>query len=144
LGAPFVEQPLLFSNVESLVVAFLGGRSELSGVRVVVRLPADYDGTSRAVVVSRVGGEFAQDDYLDRALVRVDTYGPDKGAALDLTGTVRSLVWLIPSVKHANGVTVADVAENRGPSWLRDPAYASANRYTTRYQLLVRVGVVSG
>jgi hypothetical protein len=144
LAASNVAQPLVFSNVESLLVAFLGGRTELSGVRVVVRLPADYDGLSRAVVVSRVGGEFASDDYLDRALVRIDTYGPDKGAALDLAGTVRSLVWIMPDSALANGVIVTDVAENRGPSWLRDPAFASANRYTTRYLLLVRVGPKPG
>jgi hypothetical protein len=129
----------VFSNVESLLVTFLGARTELSGVPVVVRLPANYDGLARAVVVSRVGGEFGPDDYLDRALVRVDTYGPDKGAALDLAGVVRSLIWLVPDSALPNGVIVTDVAESRGPSLLRDPAFATANRYTTRYQLLVRV-----
>lgn len=134
----------MFSNVESLLVTFLGARTELSGVPVVVRLPANYDGLARTVVVSRVGGEFGPDDYLDRALVRVDTYGPDKGAALDLAGTVRSLVWLMPDSPLPNGVIVTDVAESRGPSLLRDPAFATANRYTTRYQLLVRVGPKPG
>ena len=135
-----VAQLLQFSNVENVVVAFLAGRPELSGVGVAVRLPPDYDGASRAVVVSRVGGEFDANDFLDRALVRIDTYGPDKPAALDLAGTVRSLVWFMPDTALANGVTVTDVAESRGPGWLRDPAFALANRYTTRYLVLVRVG----
>jgi hypothetical protein len=139
LAASNVARSLVFSNVESLLVTFLGARAELSGVPVVVRLPANYDGLARAVVVSRVGGEFGPDDYLDRALVRVDTYGPDRGAALDLAGVVRSLVWLTPDSTLPNGVIVTDVAETRGPSLLRDPAFATANRYTTRYQLLVRV-----
>jgi hypothetical protein len=91
-------------------------------------------------VVTRVGGEFTDDDYLDRVLVRIDTYGPDKGAALDLAGTVRSLIWRLPGIKQPNDVVISNVAETRGPSWLRDRGYAMASRYTTRYQVLVRVG----
>lgn len=140
MAAAFGEQPLAFSNVESLLLAFLSGRTELAGIPVVLRLPADYDGLSRIVVIFRVGGEFAADDYLDRAQVRIDTYGPDKGAALDLAGAVRSLIWLLPGTKQAGDAIISDVAETRGPSWLRDPGNASANRYTTRYQVLVRVG----
>jgi hypothetical protein len=134
------EQILAFSNVESLLIAFLSGRAEMAGIPVVNRLPPGYDGTSRTLVVTRVGGEFGPDDGLDRALMRVDTYGPDKTAALDLAGTARSLIWLLPGTKQANGVIVSDIAETRGPSWLRDPGFATANRYTTRYQVLVRVG----
>jgi hypothetical protein len=140
LAAASGEQPLAFSNVESLLVAFLGGRSELAGIPVVLRLPPNYDGLARTVVITRVGGEFTTDDYLDRALMRVDTYGPDKGVALDLAGAVRSLIWLLPGTRQAGGAIISDVAETRGPSWLRDPGFATANRYTTRYQVLVRVG----
>jgi hypothetical protein len=130
-----VGKPLQFANVESLVVPFLRARAELAGTPVDVRLPADYDGASPVVVVSRVGGEFAADDLIDHALVRIDTYGPDRTAALNLAGRVRGLVWVLPDA----GLTVADIAEQRGPSRLRDPAFATASRYTTRYQLLVRV-----
>lgn len=139
MGAPVVARPLAFSNVERLVVSFLSARPEMAGVRVAVRLPDDYDGLARAAVVTRVGGEFAADDRIDRAVVRLDTYGPDKAAALDLAGTVRGLVWLAPDATHAGGAVVSDVAEDRGPSWLRDPAFPAANRYTTRYLLLIRV-----
>ena len=66
--------------------------------------------------------------------------GPDKGAALDLAGTVRSLIWLLPGTKQATNAIITDVAETRGPSWLRDPGHAMTNRYTTRYQVSVRVG----
>jgi len=125
----------VFPNVETLLVAFLSGRAELAGIPVVVRLPAGYDGTSPTVVVTRVGGEFSVDDNLDRALVRVDTYGSDKTRALDLTGTVRALVWLMAGTQPP----VTDVSETRGPNWLRDPAFANANRYTTRYLLHVHV-----
>jgi|SRR3954468_254648 hypothetical protein len=125
----------MFSNVETLLVAFLGARSELTGVPVAVRPPAGYDGTSPIVVVTRVGGEFSVDDEIDRALVRVDTYGRDKAGALDLTGTVRGLMWSMPQVQPL----VTDVSETRGPSWLRDPGFAGANRYTTRYLLHVSV-----
>jgi hypothetical protein len=131
-------QPLTFPNVESLVVAYLGGRSELAGVAVGVRLPAGYDGKSPAVTVTRVGGEFGSDDQIDRALVRVDAYAGDKVAALNLAGTVRALLWLMPDQEPSGG-PVTDVSEHRGPSWLRDPGLASANRYTTRYLLHVHV-----
>jgi hypothetical protein len=126
---------LVFPNVETLLVAFLSGRAEMAGVPVGVRVPAGFDGTSPAVVVTRVGGEFSVDDNLDRTLVRVDTYGHDKAGALDLAGTVRGLVWLMPATQPP----VTDVSEFRGPSWLRDPAFANANRYTTRYVLHVHV-----
>jgi hypothetical protein len=128
-----------FSNVESLTITFLGSRGELAGVPVDVRLPPGHDGTTEAVVVSRVGGEFQPDDLIDRALVRIDTYGPDRTAALDLAGTVRGLVWLMPELAHPGGVKVFEVAEDRGPSVLRDPALANANRYTTRYRLHLSV-----
>lgn len=140
MGELAFDQPFTFFNVETVVVAFLRGRAELAGIPVAVALPADYDGTSPAIVVSRVGGEFSADDHLDRALVRIDTYSRDHAAALDLAGTVRGAVWLMPDVTHAGGVTVTDVAEFRGPSRLRDPAFATAHRYTTRYQVLIRVG----
>jgi hypothetical protein len=129
---------LAFPNVESLVVAFLGGRAELAGVPVAVRLPAGYDGKTPAVTVTRVGGEFGSDELIDRALIRVDTYNGDKAGALDLAGTVRGLVWLMPDQQQPGG-PVTDVSEQRGPSWLRDPGLAGANRYTTRYLLHVHV-----
>jgi len=138
LAAQQSVQQLAFPNVESLLIAFLGGRSELAGVTVAAHLPAGYDGVSPVVVVTRVGGEFQPDDLLDRALLRIDTYGRDKGGALDLAGTVRGLVWLLPDQQQSGG-PVVDVSETRGPSWLRDPGFATANRYTTRYLLLVRV-----
>jgi hypothetical protein len=131
--------PLAFFNVERVLVSFLGPRPELVDVLVADRLPDDYNGSAPAVIVTRVGGEFSTDDHLDRAVVRVDTYGPDKLTALDLAGTVRGLVWLAPEAAHTGGAVVSDVAEDRGPSWLRDPGFPDANRYTTRYLLLIRV-----
>jgi len=134
-----VSRPLRFPNVETLVVTFLQERAELAGTTIVVRLPGNYDGSSAVVVVSRVGGEYSGDDQLDHAVIRIDAYGPDRTAALDLAGRVRGLVWLIPELSPVAGVTITEVTEQRGPSNLRDPAFAAANRYTTRYHLLVRV-----
>ena len=134
-----IVQVLAFANIETVVVAFLQGRSELTGIPVGARLPTDYDGTSAAVTVTRVGGEFSADDFIDRALVRVDAYGPDKASALNLTGTVRSLIWRLPEFINSSESIITEVGEYRGPSWLRDPQFAAANRYTTRYQLFLRV-----
>jgi hypothetical protein len=136
-----MSQPLIFPNIENLVVGFLASRTELAGVPVAVRLPTDYDGSSAIVVVSRVGGEFAADDRLDQSLLRIDTYGPDWTAALDLGGRVRGLIWLMPDVAGGTGTAIADIAEQRGPSRLRDHAFPNASRYTTRYQVLVRVSL---
>lgn len=133
-------QPLGFVNVESLVTAFLQGRTELGGVPVAARLPSDYDGASAIVVVSRVGGEFSAEDWLDRALIRIDAYGPGRTAALNLAGTVRGLIWLMPDVSPIGDVAVADIVEQRGPSQVPDPAFPTANRYVARYHVLVRVG----
>jgi hypothetical protein len=129
-GQAPVTRPLGFPDVERLVVDYLSARSELSGVPVVVTLPGGFDGTVSTVLVTRVGGVYAVDDRLDRALVRVDAYGPDKTGAHRLALVVRGLLWVMP---------VTDLAEERGPHWLPDTPHNRAARYMARYQLTVPV-----
>ena len=136
------DQPYVFSNVETLLVGFLSTRSELEGIPVLVDVSDAYDGASVTVAVTRIGGEFAEDDLLDHALIRIDTYAQDKQTALDIAGLVRGLIWLMPSVALPGGYAVSDVAEAKGPTCLRDPRYASVHRYMTKYHILVRVGPV--
>ena len=92
-----------FPNVERLVVAFLGARAELAGTPVSVTLPDGYDGTTPVVTVTRVGGEYSADDGLDRALVRIDAFGPDKASALDLAGVTRAALWSLPEQPPVSG-----------------------------------------
>jgi hypothetical protein len=122
--------PPAFPDVEDLVVSYLAGRAELAGVPVGIELPAGMDGTIALVRVSRVGGDYSPDDRLDRALVRLDAYGPGQRAAHRLALTVRGLLWVMP---------VTDLAEDRGPHWLPDAARNHAARYMTRYRIAVPV-----
>jgi hypothetical protein len=132
-------QPLVFPNIERVVVAFLDARPELDGVSVGVDLPPGFDGTQRAVRVSRVGGVFIEDDLRDNALTRIDAYGPDKVAAHSVASLVRGLLPLIPKARHADGVVVSDVAETEGPYWFPDSRNAHASRYYMRHQFAVAV-----
>jgi hypothetical protein len=123
-------QPLAFPDVENLVVDYLAARPELGDVPVTITLPDDYDGKASTVLVTRVGGVYVSDDGLDNALLRIDTYGPDKAAAHRLALTVRGLLWVMP---------VTDLAEDRGPHWLPDTPHQHAARYMARYRLTVHI-----
>jgi hypothetical protein len=134
-------QPLVFPNIERVVVAFLDARPELDGVSVGIDLPPGFDGTQRAVRVNRVGGVFVEDDLRDNALTRIDAYGPDKTAAHAVANLVRGALPLIPQARHADGVVVSDVAETEGPYWFPDSRNANASRYYMRHQFAITVRV---
>jgi hypothetical protein len=129
-GVTVLELLLVFPNVEELVGTYLSGRSELTGTPVVATLPGDYDGKAATVLLTRVGGVYLDDDRLDRALLRIDAYGPDKTAAHRLALAVRGLMWAMP---------VSGIAEERGPHWLPDAPHQHAARYMARYQLTIPV-----
>jgi hypothetical protein len=143
MGQLIIDRPLFFPDVENLVVAFLKTRTELNGVSVGVSLPADFDGSGRAVVVNRLGGVFLADDRLDDALALVDTYGGDKTAAHAVANAVRGVLPLLTSASHADGVVVSEVEENQGPCWSPDRRHDNANRYVMRYRLVISVRPVS-
>jgi hypothetical protein len=134
-----IDRPLLFPDVEGLVVAFLAARAELGGVSVGVTLPPDFDGSGRAVVVDRLGGVFLRDDGLDDVLTLVDAYGGDKTTAHAVANAVRGVLPLLPSVEHAGGVVVSDIEESQGPCWSPDRRRDGASRYVMRYRLVVPV-----
>ena len=126
---------LNFPNVESVVAGFLQGRSDLSGVPVGSLLPAGFDGTQRAVVLTRLGGVFNDDDQLDNAEVRIDSYGPDKVAAHGLACTVRGV---LPLVIDA-GLSFSDVTEIQGPCFSIDRRHSDSNRYIMKYRFVLDV-----
>lgn len=132
-------RPLLFPNIESVVSGFLKGRQDLAGVPVGSLPPPGFDGTQRAVVLTRLGGYFADDDQLDHAEVRIDSYGPDKVAAHGLACTVRGVLPLITRVALADGVVLTDAAEIQGPCFSLDRRHSNASRYLMKHRFVVVV-----
>ncbi len=126
-----------FPDVERLVVDLLKDRTELAGVVVDVQPPAGFDGTQRAVLVSRVGGAWAEDPRLDNPLVDLEVYGPDKPAAHTVSLVARALMLQLRGVVYG-AATVLDVVEEDGPRWLPDYRHATASRYVSTTRLVVR------
>lgn len=132
-------RPLLFPNVENVVAGFLQGRPELAGVPVGSLPPPEFDGTQRAVVLTRLGGHFADDDQLDHAELRIDSYGPDKLAAHTLACAVRGVLPLITRLALADGVVLPDTTEIQGPCFSPDRRHADATRYLMKHRFVVVV-----
>jgi hypothetical protein len=132
-----VTDPLIvFPDVERLIVDTLKNRSELTGVVVDIGPPAGFDGTQRAVLVSRVGGAWADEAQLDNALVDLEVYGPDKAAAHGVALTARALLVQLRDLTY-DGATVRDVIEEDGPRWLPDYRHAAASRYVSTTRLVI-------
>ncbi|MFE5732365.1 MULTISPECIES: hypothetical protein [unclassified Streptomyces] len=129
--------PSTFPDVEAIVVDLLSDRPELAGAVVDETPPAGFDGTQRAVIVSRRGGAWIDDLHVDRPMIELEVYGPDKTAAHVLANAARAV--LLQSAGTAFGTSViTDVAEADGPRWLPDYVYTAANRYLCVIQLSVR------
>lgn len=132
--------PLItFPDVELLVVDFLETRAELTGVTVDNKVPAGFDGTTQAVLVSRVGGVWIDDEHLDTPLVDLEAYGPDKTAAHAVARLVRAVLLPLRGTVRA-GTLVTDITELDGPRWLPDYNRPNANRYLTTVRLSLRPG----
>ena len=130
-------EPVVFPDVEALVVGYLTQRPELQGVPIGIHLPDGSDGTQAAAVVHRTGGTFAEYHLLDAPLVEIETYGPDKAMAHELARRVRALLSGMASAAH-EGALVSGVSEQDGPSWRPDPARPQVIRYVQTMRLLVR------
>ena len=133
-------RPLLFPDVEGVVARFLQDRRELAGIPVGSLPPPGFDGTQRAVVLTRLGGRFSDDDLLDHAELRVDSYGPDKVAAHALACSVRGVLPLITRVALADGVVLPDTTEIQGPCFSVDRRHSDAMRYLMKHRFAVVIG----
>lgn len=131
------EPVVIFPDVERLVVDHLKNRPELAGVLVDNRTPPGFDGTQRTVLVSRSGGAWVEDLHLDRPLVDLEVYGPDKPAAHTLATAVRTALLAVRGTTYGAAV-VTDVAEADGPRWLPDYNHAAASRYLSTARLSIR------
>nr|WP_206442640.1 hypothetical protein [Streptomyces boncukensis] len=117
-----------------MIVDYLTDRPELSDITIDDVPPPDFDGTQRVVLVSRVGGAWIDDEHLDRPLVELEVYGPDKPSAHTDSLGVRAALQALRGVTYG-GVTVADVIEAEAARWLPDYNRPVANRYLTTVQL---------
>lgn len=129
--------PLAFPDAERLVVDHLKNRAELAGVVVDNRPPAGFDGTQKAVLVSRVGGAWVDDLHLDQPLIDVEVYGPDKTAAHTVALTARAALLDATGTVYG-GAAVTEVAEADGPRWLPDYNRPNGNRYLSTVRLSIR------
>ncbi|GAA2940152.1 hypothetical protein ACWDZ4_07355 [Streptomyces sp. NPDC003016] len=131
------QAPNTFPDVEAIVVDLLSDRPELAGAIVDDEPPADFNGTQRAVIVSRRGGAWIDDLHVDQPLIELEVYGPTKSAAHLLANQARAVV--LQSAGTVFGVsTITDVSEADGPRWLPDYIYTAANRYLCVLRLSVR------
>ncbi|MFI6057483.1 hypothetical protein [Streptomyces sp. NPDC051286] len=128
---------LNFPDAERLVVDFLKNRAELAGTVVDNRPPAGFDGTQKAVLVSRVGGAWLDDQHLDQPLIDLEVYGPDKTAAHTIALAARACVLELAGTTYGTAV-VTDVIEADGPRWLPDYNRPAGNRYLGTVRLLIR------
>ncbi|MFC8271687.1 hypothetical protein ACFUJR_03920 [Streptomyces sp. NPDC057271] len=131
--------PSTFPDVEAIVVDLLSDRPELADAIVDETPPAGFDGTQKAVIVSRRGGAWIDDLHLDQPLIELECYGPDKPTAHLLANAARA------ELLHAAGTTygttfISDVEEADGPRWLPDYVYTAANRYLCVLRFSLRTG----
>ncbi|MEV8307131.1 hypothetical protein AB0P36_07115 [Streptomyces flavidovirens] len=128
--------PSVFPDVQALVVDLLAARSELAGVIVDETPPAGFDGTAKAVLVSRVGGAWVDDLHLDQPLVELEVYGPDKSTAHTLANSARAALLAATGTVHGT-TTITDIVEADGPRWLPDFTRPQASRYVSTFRISV-------
>ncbi|WP_439674966.1 hypothetical protein [Embleya sp. MST-111070] len=131
------DPPIVFPDVERLLVDYLENRPELAGTKVDNRPPPGFDGTQPAVLVSRVGGAWIDDQRLDTPLVDIEVYGPTKTAAHGIALAARTCLHQLRALVLA-GTVVTDVVEADGPRWLPDYNHPSGNRYLSTIRLSLR------
>ncbi|MFI6644295.1 hypothetical protein [Streptomyces sp. NPDC050504] len=128
---------LNFPDAERIAVDFLKNRPETAGSVVDNRPPAGFDGTQKAVLVSRVGGAWIDDLHLDQPLLDLEVYGPDKTTAHAVALAARACVLELAGTRYGSAA-VTDVTEADGPRWLPDYNRPAANRYLVTVRLSIR------
>jgi len=119
-----------FPDVEALVVQLLAADTAVSGTGATVSrdAPPGFAGTTAAVLVSRLGGTWVGDLYLDNPMIQLEVYGPDKATAFTVANAARHALLALAGTTQG-GTTITDVVEQDGPRWMPDYLYQAANRY---------------
>ncbi|MFJ9022552.1 hypothetical protein ACIRPU_21685 [Streptomyces sp. NPDC102259] len=122
--------PSAFPDVEALVVDILEADSALSTALVAVEPPANFDGTTAAVLVNRRGGAWIGELHVDQPLIELEVYGPTKQAAHVLANSARRALLAAAGNRYGTNL-ITEAEEQDGPRWLPDYLYRAANRYVT-------------
>ncbi|MEU9432602.1 hypothetical protein [Streptomyces sp. NPDC048252] len=120
--------PSAFPDVEALVVDILEADSALSTALIAVEPPANFDGTTAAVLVNRRGGAWIGELHVDQPLIELEVYGPTKQAAHVLANSARRALLAAAGNRYGTNL-ITEVEEQDGPRWLPDYLYSAANRY---------------
>ncbi|MFG3406317.1 hypothetical protein [Streptomyces sp. NPDC048142] len=132
--------PSTFPDVEAIVVELLSNRPDLADAVVAETPPAGFDGTQQAVIVSRRGGAWVDDLHLDRPLIELEAYGPDKATAHRLANAARAELLSAAGRTYGTNLVITDVVEADGPRWLPEYLYPAANRYLCVLIVSLRIG----
>jgi hypothetical protein len=135
--------PSPFPDVEALVIQILQAEIPLDEATVSRDAPTGFDGTQPAILVSRYGGAWVGDLYLDNPMMQLEVYGPDKATAFTLANAARHALlskagtsFGLIGTEDAN-VTISDVVEQDGPRWMPDYLYRAAKRYVCIIRLSI-------
>ncbi|WP_062640305.1 hypothetical protein [Streptomyces maremycinicus] len=130
--------PSAFPDVEALVVDILEADSALSTALVAVEPPANFDGTTAAVLVNRRGGAWIGELHVDQPLIELEVYGPTKQAAHVLANSARRALLAAAGNRYGTNL-ITEVEEQDGPRWLPDYLYRAAHRYVTVLKVFLDV-----
>jgi len=130
--------PSAFPDVEALVVEILKADAAVAAALVTVQPPADFNGTTAAVLVNRRGGAWIGQLHVDQPLIELEVYGPTKHDAHILANSARRA--LMAAAGHTYGTNqITEVEEQDGPRWLPDYLYSAANRYLSVLKVFLNV-----
>lgn len=131
--------PATFPDIELVVIDWLKNTASPPWTVVDRFPPSGFDGTAASVFVSRMGGVWIDDQYLDTPIVQLECYGSTKAAATAVALAARAQLLAIGGFSDG-GATVTQIDEMDGPRWLPDYLHAGANRYIHTVKLAVRLG----
>lgn len=129
-----------YGDAEAAVVAILSADSTVAALGA-VGISTDligYDAPARWLRVTRTGGTPTSWMALDNALIRIDAYAGDKGAALDLARTARAAIYAARGHYIGNGLRLFDVSDTEGLTWQPDPDDPTTARYVLAVSVATR------
>lgn len=128
-------QPILFPDVEALLVTYLTEALTARGDSATVHTKVPTTRPSRFVLVPRRGG-VQRDVVIDDATIAVECWADTDGDAAQLTQLVRALLMALPA-RGVNGTAFYRYREFAGPQNFPDGTSAQS-RYTFTCQISCR------
>jgi hypothetical protein len=119
---------IVYGDAEALVVGAMRAQLDDDTVTVSVDL-VGYDEAGRWVTVTRIGGDPTPYFGLDRPMIAVDVYAPDKADAFDLAQAARAAVFAARGYAGTDCV-LYDVGDASGFTWIEDAEVAAHYTFT--------------